>query len=185
MSRFFEFARSQIFGGDEYNSPNLVSPYWRNIPSKTLLFTKVYPKASVTRRAMLTASLPINLEIAIVFIGVVLSHASRYLPGNRFLDATSRGRRTPGLDGIHWGAALIAGVCPLSGVFQATHVKPEKRPGLENDAIKTVSGAALVAPALFIWKCCNLQEWLDKLGRYGPRTLSCRFVQCGANLNRR
>ena len=35
-------------------------------------------------------------------------------------------------------------------------------------AIKAVSGAALVAPALFIWKCCNLQEWLDKLGRYGP-----------------
>jgi hypothetical protein len=69
-------------------------------------------------------------------------------------------------------------VSPLSGVFQATHVKPENRPsGLENDAIKAVSGAALVAPALFIWKCCNLQEWLDKLGRYGPRTLSCRSVQ--------
>jgi hypothetical protein len=102
MSRFFEFARSQIFGGDVYNSPNLVSPYWRNIPSKTLLFTKVYPKASVTRRAMLTASLPINLEIAIVFIGVVFSYASRYLPGNRFLDATSMGRRTAGLEGIHW-----------------------------------------------------------------------------------
>jgi hypothetical protein len=30
------------------------------------------------------------------------------------------------------------------------------------------------------WKCCNfagLQEWSDKLGRYGPRTLSCRSVQ--------
>src|SRR6202011_4509249 len=80
MSRFFAFARSQIFGGDAYSSPNLVSPYWRNIPSRTLLFTKVYPKASVTRRAILTASLPINLEIAIVFIGVVFSYASRYLP---------------------------------------------------------------------------------------------------------
>ena len=40
---------------------------------------------------MLTASLPINLDIAIVFIGVVLSYASRYLPGNRFLDATFDG----------------------------------------------------------------------------------------------
>ncbi len=68
-------------------------------------------------------------------------------------------------------------VSPLSGVFQATYVKPENRPGLENDAIKAVSGAALVAPALFIWKCCTLQEWLDKLGRYGPRTLSGRSVQ--------
>jgi hypothetical protein len=28
-------------------------------------------------------------------------------------------------------------VSPLSGVFQAAHVKPEKQPGLENDAIKT------------------------------------------------
>jgi hypothetical protein len=60
---------------------------------------------------MLTASLPINLEIAIVFIGVVFSYASRYLPGNRFLDATSMGRRTAGLEGIHWAAALISGVC--------------------------------------------------------------------------
>jgi hypothetical protein len=87
-------------------------------------------------------------------------------------------RRTAGLEGIHWGGCVeCRSVSPLSGVFQANHVKPEKRPGLENDAIKAVSGAALVAPALFIWKCCNLQEWLDKLGRYGSRTLSCRFVQ--------
>jgi hypothetical protein len=48
-----------------------------------LLFTKVYPRASDTRRAILSASLPINLEIAIVFIGV-LPYASRYPPGNRF-----------------------------------------------------------------------------------------------------
>jgi hypothetical protein len=112
MSRFFEFARSKIFGGDVYNSPNLVSPYWRNIPSKTLLLTKVYPKASVTRRAMLTASLPINLEIAIVFIGVVFSYASRYLPGNRFF--WMRRRWGGGLRGWRefiWAAALIAGVC--------------------------------------------------------------------------
>jgi len=41
--------------------------------------------------------------------------------------------------------------------------------GLENDAIKAVSGAALVAPALFIGSVATLQEWLEKLGRYGPR----------------
>jgi hypothetical protein len=111
MSRFFEFVRSQIFGGDVYNSPNLVSPYWRNTPSKTLLFTKVYPKASLTRRAILTASLPINLDIAIVFIGVVFWYASRYLRGNRFLGATSMGRRTAGGREFIGAAALIAGAC--------------------------------------------------------------------------
>ena len=152
MSRFFEFARSQIFGADAYNSPTLVSPYWRNIPSKTLLFTKVYPKASVTRRAMLTAPLPINLEITIVFIGVVFSYASRYLPGNRFFGCDVDGAEDCGAGGNSLGGCVDCRcVSPLSGVFQATHVKPENRPsGLENDAIKTVSGAALVAPALFI-----------------------------------
>jgi hypothetical protein len=101
MSKFFEFARSQIFGGDVYNSPNLVSPYWRNTPSKTLLFTKVYPKASLTRRAILTASLPINLDIAIVFIGVVFSYAlPAALPVNRFLDATSMSVEDCGVGGI-------------------------------------------------------------------------------------
>ena len=84
ICRFFAFARSQTFGGDVYNSPNFSSPYWRNIPSRMLLFTKVYPRASDTRRAILAASLPTNLEIAIVFIGVVFSYASRYLPGNAF-----------------------------------------------------------------------------------------------------
>jgi hypothetical protein len=62
------------------------------------------------------------------------------------------------------GGGGLRGVSPPSGVFQAAHVKPENRPGLENDAIKAVSGAALVAPALFIWKCCNLQEWLRQAG---------------------
>jgi len=50
----------------------------------------------------LAASLPINLEIAIVFIGVAFSYAPRYLPGNRLLGATSMRPRTAGLEGIHW-----------------------------------------------------------------------------------
>ena len=99
-------------------------------------------------------------------------------PGNRFLDAASRGAEDCGAGGNSLGGSVDCRcVSPPSGVFQGAHVKPENRPGLENDAIKAVSGAALVAPALFIWKCCNLQEWLDKLGRYGPRTLSRRSVQ--------
>jgi len=54
----------------------------------------------------------------------VLSYASRYLPGNRFLGATSMRRRTAGLEGIHWEAAFLVGVPPLSRVFQVAHVKP-------------------------------------------------------------
>ena len=106
--KFLVFARSHKFGGDVYKSPNLVSPCWRNIPSRTLLFTNVYAKASVTRRAIVAPSLTTNLEIAIVLIGVVFSYASRYLGGNRFLGATSTRRRTAGLEGIDWEAAFIA-----------------------------------------------------------------------------
>jgi hypothetical protein len=80
----------------------------------------------------LAASLPTNLEIAIVFIGVVFSYASRYLPGNRFLGTTSMRRRTAGLEGIHWEDAFLVGVSPLSRAFQVAHVKPANRPsGLE------------------------------------------------------
>ena len=128
MTRFFAFARSQTFGGDVYNSPNFSSPYWRNIPSRTLLFTNVYPKASLTCRAILAASLPTNLEIAIVFIGVVFSYASRYLPENRFLGAFWVRRRCgEGLRG--WREFIgrlrsFADAPPLSGVFQVAHVKP-------------------------------------------------------------
>ena len=107
--KFLAFARSHKFGGDVYKSPNLVSPCWRNIPSRTLLFTNdIYPKASVTRRAIVAPSLTTNLEIAIVLIGVVFSYACRYLGGNRFLGATSTRRRTAGLEGIDWEAAFIA-----------------------------------------------------------------------------
>src|SRR4029077_2582219 len=108
MSRFFAFARSQTFGGDVYNSPNFSNPYWRNIPSRMLLFTKVYPKTSATRRAILAASLPINLEIAIVFIGV-LPYASRYPPGNRFWMRCRYGEGSRGLEEIH-EAVFIAAV---------------------------------------------------------------------------
>jgi hypothetical protein len=100
--KFLAFVRSRKFGGDVYKSPNLVSPCWRNIPSRTLLFTNVYAKASVTRRAIVSPSLTTNLEIAIVLIGVVFSYASRYL------GATSTRRRTAGLEGIDWEAAFIA-----------------------------------------------------------------------------
>jgi hypothetical protein len=46
------------------------------------------------------------------------------MPGNRFLGATSVRRRTAGLEGIHWAAAFLVGVPPLSRVFQVAHVKP-------------------------------------------------------------
>ena len=105
--KFLAFARSHKFGGDVYKSPNLVSPCWRNIPSRTLLFTNVYAKASVTRRAIVARSLTTNLEIVIVLIGVVFSYASRYLEESLF-GATSTRRRTAGLEGIDWEAAFIA-----------------------------------------------------------------------------
>jgi hypothetical protein len=48
----------------------------------------------------------------------------RYLPENRFLGATSMRPGTAGLEGIHWEAAFLVGMPPLSRVFQVAHVKP-------------------------------------------------------------
>src|SRR6476469_7521601 len=68
--KFLSFARSHKFARDVYKSPNLVGPCWRNIPSRTLLFTNVYAKASVTRRAIVAPLLTTNLEIAIVLMAL-------------------------------------------------------------------------------------------------------------------
>ncbi len=54
------------------------------------------------------------------------------------------GRRTGAGGNSLGGCVDCRCVPPLSGVFQATHVKPDNRPlGLENDAIKAVNGAAI------------------------------------------
>jgi hypothetical protein len=47
--------------------------------------------------------------MAIVFIGVVFSYASRYLPGNRFLGATSIGPEDSGAGGNSLGGRVCGG----------------------------------------------------------------------------
>jgi hypothetical protein len=43
------------------------------------------------------------------------------------------------------GCVVCRCVSVLSGVFQATHVKPENRPGLKDDAVKAVSVAPITS----------------------------------------